>query len=330
MTDPAAGSTPRTCPNCNYPIPPGRRTLCPNCHHPLIFDEPDDRLEAMANTGLHKPTETSSSTDTMIVPAVTAPPAPEAAPGLVCKSCGHVNPLTQMRCERCATLLAEEPDLPPAPPKQPQAPAPPRRMRRLVFLVVGALVLALVLGFAAYFAMSRWPSGGPEASPPVSQPSSIATTAPVKLRRVEKKAIEAKASSTLPPDIYTYDVTNTLDGDPTTAWHSNGNAVGAFAKVTLTYTFSSPIRLRAIEIYNGYQRSTASFYRNSRVRRLLISTDTSKHRFELRDRRGKQTKSFNFGRTERVVLTVEAVYRDTPTKTKYKDCAISEVAFFSS
>jgi hypothetical protein len=328
MTDSDAGSVPRNCPNCNYPIPPGRRTLCPNCHHPLIFDEPDDRLEAMANTGLHKPTETSSSTDTMIVPAVTAPPAPEAAaPGLICKSCGHVNPLTQMRCERCATLLADEPDLPPV--TQPLTPAPPRRTGRLVFLVVGALVLALVLGLAAYLAMRRsLASGGPEASPSVSQPSSTATTAPVKLKRVQKKAIKAKASSTLPPDIYTYDVTNTLDGDPTTAWHSNGNAVGAFARVSLTYTFSSPVRLRAIEIYNGYQRSTVSFRNNSRVRRLMVSTDATKHRFNLRDKPGKQTISFDFGRTDRVVLTVEAVYRET--KTKYKDCAISEVAFFRS
>ena len=125
-------------------------------------------------------------------------------------------------------------------------------------------------------------------------------------------------------------MTNTLDGNPTTAWHSDGDVVGAFARVTVTYTFSSPIRLRAIDVHNGYQRSTASFYRNSRVRRLLITTDATKRRFDLRDRRGKQRISFDFGQTKRVVLTVEAVYRDTPTKTKYKDCAISDVAFFSS
>jgi hypothetical protein len=169
-----------------------------------------------------------------------------------------------------------------------------------------------------------WASDG--SAPSVSTSTTART--PAKLKPVAKKAIQAKASSTLPPDVFSYAVTNTLDGDPTTAWHSNGNAVGAFAKVTLTYTFSSPIRLRAIDIHNGYQRSTESFYRNSRVRRLLIATDATKHRFDLRDRRGKQRISFNFGQTKRVVLTVDAVYRDTPTKTRYKDCAISEVAFF--
>jgi hypothetical protein len=323
--DGGTSSERRKCPNCDYLLPPGRPTLCPNCHHPLIFDE-EDQPEPTAKTP-QKPTVTSDNTDTRIPPPDAAPSQPEAVPGLVCKACGHVNPLTQMRCERCATLLVDEPETSPPPPA-PLAPAP-RRKRRLVVLILGALVLALILGSAAYWVMRRpWASGGLEASPSVLPSSPATKTTPVKLKRVQKKAIEAKASSTLPPDIYTYDVTNTLDGDPTTAWHSNGNAVGAFARVSLTYTFSSPVRLRAIEIYNGYQRSTVSFYNNSRVRRLLVSTDATKHRFNLRDKRGKQTISFDFGRTDRVVLTVEAVYRET--KTKYKDCAISEVAFFRS
>jgi hypothetical protein len=145
---------------------------------------------------------------------------------------------------------------------------------------------------------------------------------------VNNKTIKARASSTAPPDIYTHDVINTIDDNAKTAWNSNGSAVGAFARVTLTYTFSSPIRLRAIEIYNGYQRSSESFENNSRVRRLLISTKAVNHRVELRDRKGKQTISFDFGQTDRVVLTVETVYRES--KTKFKDCAISEVTFLRS
>jgi hypothetical protein len=320
-TDGGTSSVTRRCPNCDYVLPPGRQTVCPNCHHSLILDEEDDQPEPTASRDLlQKPTQTSDNTETPIPPAVPPTSQPEAVPGVVCKACGHVNPPTQIRCERCATLLVEEPG--PTPPLPPPEPAP-RRTGRLVFLVVGALVLALILGSAAYLVMRRpWTSGGSEPSPSAS----TSTTAPAKLKPVAKKTIHAKASSTLPPDVFSYNVTNTFDGDPTTAWHSNGNAVGAFAKVTLTYTFSSPIRLRAIDVYNGYQRSTASFYRNSRVRRLLIATDTTKHRFELRDRRGKQRISFDFGPTKRAVLTVDAVYRDS--KTKYKDCAISEVTFF--
>ena len=321
-TDGGTSSVPRRCPNCDYVLPPGRQTVCPNCHHSLILDEEDDQPEPTASKDLlQKPTQTSDKTETAIPPAIPPTSQPEAVPGVVCKACGHVNPPTQIRCERCATLLREEPAA--TPPRAPPLEPAPRRAGRLVFLVVGALVLALILGSAAYVVARRpWASGGSEPSTPVS----TSTTAPAKLKPVAKKAIRAKASSTHPPDVFNYDVTNTLDGDPTTAWHSDGDVVGAFARVTLTYTFSSPIRLRAIDVHNGYQRSTASFYRNSRVRRLLISTDATKHRFALRDRRGKQRLSFDFGQTKRVVFTVEAVYRDR--ETRYKDCAISEVRFF--
>ena len=121
-------------------------------------------------------------------------------------------------------------------------------------------------------------------------------------------------------------IENTLDGDPTTAWNSDGKAVGAFARVTLTYRFSKPVRLQAIEIYNGFQRPPDKFLNNSRVKRLLVSTDATKQSFELLDRQGGQTLKFDFGQTDRVVLTIEAVYRDDTTR--FKDCAISEVAFF--
>jgi hypothetical protein len=288
----------------------------------LILDEEDDQLETTAGPELQQPTARSESTEAAIPTPVAASPKVEVVPGVVCKACGYVNTPTQMRCERCATLLREKPAAIP-PPLEP--PAPPPRNNRLVLLLAGALVLALLLGSAAYLVMRRpWASGSPEASPSAA----TATKAPVKLKRVKKETIKAKASSTLPPDIYTHGVTNTIDGNPKTAWNSNGNVVGAFAKVTLTYTFSSPIQLRSIEIYNGYQRSSESFRDNSRVNRLLISTDTTKHQVKLRDKQGKQTISFDFGQTKRVDLTVETVYRKS--NTKFKDCAISEVAFLSS
>ena len=98
--------------------------------------------------------------------------------------------------------------------------------------------------------------------------------------------------------------------------------------MTLTYRFDNPVELRALEIYNGYQLSDESFFNNSRVKRVLVSTDATKQSFELLDKKGQQTLAFDFGQTKRVVLTVEAVYRDTPAKTKYKDCAISDVSFY--
>ena len=141
------------------------------------------------------------------------------------------------------------------------------------------------------------------------------------------KNVTAKASSTLPPDNYTYVVENTLDRDPVTAWNSDGAVVGERAEgVKLTYRFSKPVQLQEIEIYNGYQRSEQTFAANGRVRRLLISTDATEQSFELKDKNGRQTITHDFGQTGKVVLRIEEVYRDK--NTQYKDVAISDVTFF--
>lgn len=332
MSTPHATPAQRDCPNCNYPLPPGHRALCPNCHHPLIFDDKDDRLGAIAATGLHKPTETGGVDDTVVTEPVPATPPRDTPPGQVCQACRHVNPPDQRRCERCATSLEQRP-VPPPSPLAPPPPVPPRRTGWFVLLVAAALVIAVALGLFAY-RLSRPPAADVAQPPAVTSPSPTLTASPstpAELKRVKRKSIKAEASSTLPPQApFTFAVTNTLDQDPSTAWNSNGELVGAFKRVTLTYTFAAPVQLRAIEIYNGYQRSTEAFYNNSRVRRLLVSTDATKQTFELVDRQGKQTLNFDFGQTRRVVLTVDAVYRDTPKKTKYKDCALSEVGFFRS
>jgi hypothetical protein len=214
-----------------------------------------------------------------------------------------------------------------------------------VALVALALVLAVGLGYVA-FRVAR-PLVGPATSGPVTAapstsappspslptPTSTPTTEPSStptpepepdLKRV--KNVTAKASSTLPPDNFTYDVENTLDGDPVTAWNSDGEVIGGPAPVTLTYRFSKPVDLREIEIYNGYQRSEETFNNNSRVRRLLVTTDATEQSFKLKDKQGKQTIAYDFGETDKVVLTIEDVYRDDTTK--YEDCAISEVTFY--
>ncbi len=331
------GSASRTCPNCNYPIPPGRRALCPNCHHPLIFDEQDEKPGAIADTGLVKPTHPDYSDDTVITDPGPPPPPPIGGPpGRTCQSCGHVNPPNQLRCERCATSLDQQPAMP-LPPPPPPPPPPPNRTGLAVAVVALALVAAVGLGFVAYRV-----AAGPGRTPTVATPPTMTVPSPIatltanptptpqpELKRVKQSSIKAKASSTLPPQgRFDYDVENTLDRDPDTAWNSHGERVGAFARVTLTYRFATTIELRALEIYNGYQLSDESYYNNSRVRRVLVTTDATKQSFELLDKKGRQTLAFDFGQTKRVVLTIEAVYRDTPTKTKYKDCAVSDVSFY--
>ena len=209
-------------------------------------------------------------------------------------------------------------------------------------MVAIALVFAVALGYVAYrvarpivgpsvsgevtaapTATAPTPTSPPSSTPtPSAEPSS---TPDPDLKRIKK--VTAEASSTLPPDNYTYDIVNTLDRESVTAWNSNGEVVGELAEgVTLTYRFSKPVDLREIEIYNGYQRSDETFINNGRVRRLLVTTDATEESFKLKDKQGKQTIASDFGLTDKVVLTIEDVYRDETTK--YKDCALSEVTFY--
>ena len=331
---------PRNCPKCNDLIPPGRPALCPSCRHPLVFDDQvskDGKQDALVATRLNKPMEAREPDDTLpsstpLVPAYLRP-KPVASPGTQSTSTPVVKP------------PADKPPAAKPPTAQPPPPPPPKRTGRTIALVAMAMVLAVALGYVAFRvarplvgpAVSGPVTAGPSTSAPPSpslpsptptpstDPSSTPTPEPEPdLKRI--KNVTAEASSTLPPDNYTYDVENTLDRDPMTAWNSDGDVVRGSAPVTLTYRFSKPVDLREIEIYNGYQRSDETFNNNSRVRQLLVTTDATEESFKLKDKQGKQTIAHDFGETDKVVLTIEEVYRDDTTK--YEDCAISEVTFF--
>jgi len=316
-----------TCPNCGFPLPPVRPAACPRCHHPLIFDEEEPPLvEGTPRNGLTKPSDPTEDTAPIETrspdssPFLFPPPQPPPPPsGQHCPQCGHINPIDKPRCGRCGNLLAVQAAPPPPPPPPPP---PGRGVGLTIAVVVGAILLALALGFLAYRLVqsASGPLGGGTSAQPSNPEPSVTGPAP-ELKRA--KPVKAKASSTLPGGDYV--VGNTLDRDPTTAWNSDGDDVGAEARVTLTYRFSKPIELRAIEIYNGYQKSDAKFYANSRVRELTVSTDATEQTFTLLDQQGGQSIQFDFGRTDQVTLAIEAVYRDAATE--YEDCAISEVAF---
>lgn len=150
--------------------------------------------------------------------------------------------------------------------------------------------------------------------------------------KVPHDAISATASSTQTADSgITYAIDNTLDGDPVTAWNSDGDTDGRGPGITLTYSFSSTVDLRSITVLNGYQKvrtnnngSTVDLYTlNNRVRQFLVVTDGGQWTWDLMDSKQAQTLSESFGPTRQVVLKVLAVYESD----RYKDLAISEVSF---
>jgi hypothetical protein len=137
---------------------------------------------------------------------------------------------------------------------------------------------------------------------------------------------QATASSTLrSKGGQRYDAANTVDGDRTTAWNSDGKRVGDGVGVTLTYTFAQPVQLRHVVVENGYAKSPEVYGWNERVRELEVDSGSRQEVFTLNDTKDPQELDADFGATSTVVLTVRAVYPGQ----RYKDLAITEVAFFA-
>jgi hypothetical protein len=178
-----------------------------------------------------------------------------------------------------------------------------------------AVVLLLVVG-GTVLLLSRL-----NGQAPASAADNLATA-------IDLTNVRGSASSTQRPDGgITYTAANTLDGDPSTAWNSDGAKDGRGPGITLTYTFDAPVDLRTITLRNGYQKVRAKgvdlWERNERVRQVRVVTDTGQWTWDLQDVRDPQTLEQRFGRTRTVKLTILQVYAST----KYRDVAISEVAF---
>jgi hypothetical protein len=191
------------------------------------------------------------------------------------------------------------------------------RDRRSTLVTAGGAALALLLVLAgAGLLVSRLRNQTPTRG--------IGRTATA----IDLSTVHGSASSVQRPDGgITYTVGNTLDGDPATAWNSDGAHDGRGPGITLTYKFTLPVDLSAVTIRNGYQKVRPNgidlWERNERVKQLEIVTDTGQWTWDLKDVRDPQTLEQRFGRTRTVRLKIVQIYPST----KYPDVAISEIAF---
>lgn len=318
-------ATPTTCPNCDYPIGPGRRSLCPNCRYPLILDDEESTRHAVAGEGLTRPTDRAPTDDTAIAPVITpGHTGPDYGPGsLTCTTCGQRNPAGRVRCERCAASLA----MPVAEPEPMQRRSSGRG--RTVLIMTGVL-LALAAGAGVgWLVLDRdpqpeAPSGSSSASPTASRTTSTASKTGDGLQAVAASRIRASASSQLPSATDQFSIDNVLDDDPLTVWNSNGAQVGPTGPVTLTFRFTKPVDLQRIDIVNGSQKSSESFSANGRPRGLSIRSDSSADTVTLQDEEGSQRLDYDWGPTTTVVIVINSVYRDGAT---FSDMAISDITF---
>jgi len=260
---------------------------------------------------VHRPVPDAMIEDPVIADLATARPAAAQPPGH-----RRVQPPAQPPAR--PSVQPAQP-LPPLPPLSPEPPAAPRRpsadrtrRARLSLLGAGAVVVIALLGLLVRVVVGG--DGG-------GQPRSAATV------KVAGDAITAAASSTQDPEgRVDYVAANTLDGDPATAWNSDGRKDGPGPGISLTYTFAAPQDLRGITILNGYQKrsgGTDLWRLNERLHEVRVVTDAGSWTWTLADSREPQTLSRDLGRTGSVRLEVVSIYRSQ----RYLDVGVSEVSF---
>lgn len=190
-------------------------------------------------------------------------------------------------------------------------------------IVIPLVAVVVVLVFAVLLFLLPLATG-PSASPIRANPTSAtAPSGPMRLIPVDSTTVEATASSELPSaPPATFVAENTLDGNLTTAWNSDG-AAGPGAGTTLTYRFAESIHVGRISLANGDQAGADEYARSQRVKTLTVTTDGAERTFNIGDSKGFQQLELDFGTTSQVSLRID----DTYASSRSNDIAISEVVF---
>lgn len=132
------------------------------------------------------------------------------------------------------------------------------------------------------------------------------------------------ASSILPPEL-AYSPANLFDARKEFVW-VEGNKASAGAGETLSFGFGEPVKITAIQIWNGYQRSDDHFASNGRVRDFEFGVKGGPSAtYTLRDTKAGQ--KIEFSRPvegQDFELKIKSIY---PGR-KFKDLAISDLVFF--
>ena len=148
---------------------------------------------------------------------------------------------------------------------------------------------------------------------------------------VDPVRITVSASSHLPAASgIDYEPTNTIDGDPSTAWNSDAPETDGRGE-TLVFRFAEPVDLKAVRFVNGYAKSPEIFGANHRVRDVVVRTDEGTRSLTLLDTADPQEIDFDFGLTSKVVLEVVDIYTGTGFANAglTADLAVSEVGFMA-
>jgi hypothetical protein len=332
--------TARFCPRCGYYVqwsveaddPPTEETELPRRQDPPRQAPSDQPTEAWSPRRSTLPDPSDTSPDLRheppavpprahppaVPPSQPPPPRETVAPHSdlerPCPSCGTGNPPDRTWCQRCGERLAEPDPGPHVPP-----PLPPPQRSRWGYVVAGAAVVLAAVLLVLYLLRDT-----SEVEPVADESPEAEDATPV---RVDPTSVTASASSELEPVLdrdLTYFASNTLDGDPETAWNHDGSR-GTGAGERLTFDFSEPVEVVGLVIVNGYAKSAEVFEQNGRVRDALLISDSATVEVTLEDHAEGQEFTVDLGTTSSVTIEVVAIYPGTT----FPDLAVTAVEFLA-
>jgi hypothetical protein len=221
------------------------------------------------------------------------------------------------------------------------APPPEDRHRVRHWLwASGAFGAGCVGVVGALLATGAFSGSAAKPAPPTTVVTTIApattaatpkATAAVRGTPIDPKLIvSSQATSTLPSqDGLTYGINNTLDGQITTGWNSEGSTPGHGVPPVgqkLDYKLAASEHIVGVRIINGFNPNDGKhqFTDNYRVHTLAIRAGGKERRVDLADSFVPQFVEVNFPNADSLELEVLSVY---PT-TKWQDVGITEVQIF--
>jgi hypothetical protein len=242
-------------------------------------------------------------------------PTPRAeAKHRFCSACGAALKQDGRFCSSCGHPVGEESVSPQASPSPIPPSSKPPRQHRIAWRLLGAIV-ALTGGLLFYFRQPflGWAHRTFKPSTPITWKS---------MRGQFGVATLTVSSALENANGFSYGPENLYDGDPSTAWVEGiwGSGIGE----SITFQYEYPMRFRRILITNGYAKSSDLFYKNGRVKELLVeAADGIRYTFTLEDSMQAQSIGLPYAiDTSWIKFTIQSVYPGTV----YSDATISEIA----
>ena len=314
------------CPDCETELEPGAR-FCRHCGAPT--DDPDrtDAHEPVSEVAQADADETAAHTPQDLETSVIATPAAEEGASRECPSCGAPNSPRRELCGRCGVDLETGATPPRA--TEDEQPSPARRAGAatsqrhrshawMVGLGAVAVVAAVVVGLTL---AGLGPLAGTPAVPHADFDSEVYGDEPEVLLLSDI----ATSSALGPSGGESYDATQMVDDDPTTAWNSDGSQAEHGVGETIDLFFAEPVWVQRLVFNNGFQRDAESYADNARIRRADVLFDGGERLSIRLEDLGLQRQAIELPEPL-LTTTVRIQVTETFPGDTYPDLAVSDIA----